>query len=162
MDESMEDEDSLLSSSSFYPTTRGGPPPILPTLAPGRHQDASFDCPTHPRRVVPLAGRMPGSGPDEDEDEEEEEEDPLDDEAERAEEEEEDEADEDGDGYAESDTSSAMFDPDADPEGFAKRLDELAGVKEIGEEETRALKWGPPISRGADGESALGSRNGQS
>jgi hypothetical protein len=94
---------------------------------------------------------LPGDDDDE-ADEEEDEGDPVDEEEERAQGEEEDEGDEDNEGYAESETSSAMFDPDADPEGFAKRLDELAGVKEIGEEETRALKWGPPIARGADGE----------
>jgi hypothetical protein len=62
-----------------------------------------------------------------------------------------DEEDEEED-YAASETSSAMYDPDADPEGFARRQDELAGILEIGEEETRALKWGPPLRRLQDGE----------
>ncbi|WVR04358.1 hypothetical protein IAU60_001359 [Kwoniella sp. DSM 27419] len=52
--------------------------------------------------------------------------------------------------YAESEGSSAQYDPDADPEGFAQRLDELAGVLEMGEEEARALRWGPAIGRERD------------
>ncbi|GMK57499.1 hypothetical protein CspeluHIS016_0403330 [Cutaneotrichosporon spelunceum] len=44
-----------------------------------------------------------------------------------------------------SEGSSAVFDPDNDPAGFAERLDELAGVMEIGEEEARALRWGPSL-----------------
>ncbi|GFZ49046.1 hypothetical protein JCM24511_06796 [Saitozyma sp. JCM 24511] len=46
-----------------------------------------------------------------------------------------------------SETSSAMFDPDADPEGWGRRLDELAGVLEMGEVEARAIRWGPPIGK---------------
>lgn len=48
---------------------------------------------------------------------------------------------EDTDGASE--TSSVMFDREADPEGWARRLDELAGVLEMGEKEAKALKWGP-------------------
>jgi hypothetical protein len=44
-----------------------------------------------------------------------------------------------------SDSSSIMFDPDVDPEGFARRLDELAGSLEMGEEEARAIRWGPQL-----------------
>lgn len=56
----------------------------------------------------------------------------------------------------ESEGSSAVFDPDNDPAGFAERLDELAGVMEMGEVETRALRWGPSMnghckSRGGEG-----------
>ncbi|BEJ17544.1 hypothetical protein CspHIS471_0609450 [Cutaneotrichosporon sp. HIS471] len=56
----------------------------------------------------------------------------------------------DGDEYYDeqdsfSERSSAVFDPDNDPAGFAERLDELAGVMEIGEEEARALRWGPNL-----------------
>ena len=46
-----------------------------------------------------------------------------------------------------SDSSSAMFDREADPEGWARRLDELAGVLEVGEEEARAIRWGPTIGK---------------
>ncbi len=56
-----------------------------------------------------------------------------------------------GDGEG-SETSSAMFDREGDPEGWAKRLDELAGVLEVGEEEARAVRWGPAIGRQRDGE----------
>ena len=58
----------------------------------------------------------------------------------------------DGDDAAEwsdevsSETSSALFDPEADPQGWAKRLDELAGVLEMDEEESRAMRWGPPLN----------------
>lgn len=48
---------------------------------------------------------------------------------------------------ATSDTSSAMFDPEADPEGWAIRQDELAGVLEMGEEEARAIRWGSDMSK---------------
>jgi hypothetical protein len=48
-------------------------------------------------------------------------------------------------GDAKSETSSIMFDYDVDPEGFARRLDELAGTLEVGEEEARALRWGPAM-----------------
>ena len=48
-------------------------------------------------------------------------------------------------GDAKSETSSVMFDYDVDPEGFARRLDELAGTLEVGEEEARALRWGPAM-----------------
>ena len=63
----------------------------------------------------------------------------------RAEEEEEDED-------LESDTSSAMFDPDMDPVGWARRLDELAGVLEVGEREVRSMKWGPNLTKEPEGE----------
>ncbi|WVW78802.1 hypothetical protein I302_100764 [Kwoniella bestiolae CBS 10118] len=49
--------------------------------------------------------------------------------------------------YEASESSSAQYDPEADPEGFAQRLDELAGVLEIGEEESKAIRWGLPISK---------------
>ena len=68
------------------------------------------------------------------------------------EEEAQDSMDDDEEDYAGSETSSAMFDPDADPEGWAARLDELAGVKEMGEEEARALRWGPPFEKDQEGE----------
>jgi len=54
-----------------------------------------------------------------------------------------------------SEASSVMFDRDLDPEGWAKRLDELAGVLEMGEEEARALRWGPALGRERDGGSPL-------
>lgn len=56
-----------------------------------------------------------------------------------------------GEGDDMSDTSSAMFDPEADPEGWARRLDELAGVLEIGEEEARAMRWGPAVGKRKEG-----------
>nr|KIR86101.1 hypothetical protein I308_03634 [Cryptococcus tetragattii IND107] len=46
-----------------------------------------------------------------------------------------------------SDGSSDLYDPDADPEAFSKRLDELAGVLEMNEVEQTALKWDPPIGK---------------
>lgn len=46
-----------------------------------------------------------------------------------------------------SDGSSDLYDPDADPEAFAKRLDALAGVLEMNEVEATALKWDPPIGK---------------
>lgn len=46
-----------------------------------------------------------------------------------------------------SDTSSAMYDPEADPDAFARRLDELAGVLEMGEQEARAIRWGVAVDR---------------
>jgi hypothetical protein len=60
---------------------------------------------------------------------------------------------EEGDGKSE--TSSVMFDYDVDPEGFARRLDELAGTLEVGEEEARALRWGPVMGKGGDSASPL-------
>jgi hypothetical protein len=78
------------------------------------------------------------------EDEEEEEE-------EREEEEEEVEREEEA--SAKSETSSVMYDPEVDPEGFARRLDELSGTLEVGQEEARALRWGPAIGVKDDGES---------
>jgi hypothetical protein len=54
---------------------------------------------------------------------------------------------------AKSETSSVMFDYDVDPEGFARRLDELAGTLEVGEEEARALRWGPEIRKEGNGRS---------
>lgn len=54
---------------------------------------------------------------------------------------------------AASETSSVLFDQEADPEGWAQRLDELAGVIEAGEEESRALRWGPALGKEKDGKS---------
>lgn len=67
------------------------------------------------------------------------------------EEEEEEEGEEADESYPESEGSSAAFDPDNDPVGFAERLDELAGVLEMGEAEARALRWGPAMGRGNHG-----------
>ncbi|WVQ97742.1 hypothetical protein IAU59_004856 [Kwoniella sp. CBS 9459] len=63
---------------------------------------------------------------------------------------EEDEEGEEEEEYAQSESSSAQYDPDADPEGFAQRLDELAGVLEVGEEEARAIRWGPAMAKDRD------------
>ncbi|WOO77863.1 uncharacterized protein LOC62_01G001421 [Vanrija pseudolonga] len=52
--------------------------------------------------------------------------------------------------YGESDGSSAAYDPDDDPEAWAERLDELAGVLEMSEVEARALRWGPAVGRERD------------
>ena len=57
-----------------------------------------------------------------------------------------------GEQDAKSETSSVMFDYDVDPEGFARRLDELAGTLEVGEEEARALRWGPAIGKEGKGQ----------
>lgn len=54
--------------------------------------------------------------------------------------------------YGESDGSSAAYDPDDDPEAWAERLDELAGVLEMSEVEARALRRGPAVARERDGE----------
>jgi hypothetical protein len=61
------------------------------------------------------------------------------------------EGEEEGEGDAKSETSSVMFDYDVDPEGFARRLDELAGTLEVGQEEARALRWGPAIGKEGNG-----------
>jgi hypothetical protein len=58
-------------------------------------------------------------------------------------------------GDAKSETSSIMFDYDVDPEGFARRLDELAGTLEVGEEEARALRWGPAMVKEGNSASFL-------
>ncbi|CAK9784282.1 hypothetical protein CC85DRAFT_284891, partial [Cutaneotrichosporon oleaginosum] len=42
--------------------------------------------------------------------------------------------------------SSREYSPDMNPAGFAERLDELAGILEVGEEEARAVRWGPDLS----------------
>ena len=49
-----------------------------------------------------------------------------------------------------SEGSSAVFDADNDPAGFAERLDELAGVLEVREDEARAVRWGPDLSGGGE------------
>jgi hypothetical protein len=78
----------------------------------------------------------------------------VDDDDEEAEGEENDGEDDDEEGAAGSEdermseTSSAMFDPEADPEGYAMRLDELAGVLELSEKEEQALRWAP--TKGAE------------
>lgn len=82
-------------------------------------------------------------GSAEDDDEDGEDDDDEDDEEEEG---------EDGEGDGMSETSSAMYDPATDPEGFAKRLDELAGTLEISEEEARALRQGPAIGKGKKSE----------
>ncbi|WVN88659.1 uncharacterized protein L203_103870 [Cryptococcus depauperatus CBS 7841] len=46
-----------------------------------------------------------------------------------------------------SDGSSDLYDPDADPESFAQRLDELAGVLEMGEVEARSMRYDPPVAK---------------
>lgn len=71
-----------------------------------------------------------------------------DDEEEQEDEEEEEDQPED----ALSETSSADYDPDADPDGFAQRLDQLAGVEEMSEIEAHALRSGPAMvgTLGAD------------
>ena len=51
-----------------------------------------------------------------------------------------------------SETSSMMFDREGDPEGWARRLDELAGVLEVKEEEARAMRWGPAMGIEREGE----------
>lgn len=51
--------------------------------------------------------------------------------------------------------SSNAFDPDEDPEGWAERIDELAGVLEMSEAEARALRWGPAIGAERGGELRL-------
>jgi hypothetical protein len=76
-----------------------------------------------------------------------------DEEGEEREEEDEEEVEREEEASAKSETSSVMYDPEVDPEGFARRLDELAGTLEVGQEEARALRWGPAIGREGDGES---------
>ena len=69
------------------------------------------------------------------------------------EQEEEEEGEEQGEEDEEmSEGSSADYDAEADPEGWAKRLDELAGVLEISEEEARAVRWGPALGPDRDSE----------
>lgn len=57
-----------------------------------------------------------------------------------------------------SDASSLGFHPDDNPEAWAERLDELAGVLEMSEGEARAMRWGPPIGAERGGEYRLGRR----
>jgi hypothetical protein len=64
------------------------------------------------------------------------------------------EDDADGDADAVSEGSSADYDRLTDPVGYAKRLDGLAGVLEMREDEARAMKWGPGMGRERDGECA--------
>lgn len=64
----------------------------------------------------------------------------------------EEEEEQEGDTTYPDSESSAAFDPDEDPEGWAERLDELAGVLEVSEAESRALRWGPAIGLEKDGE----------
>lgn len=64
----------------------------------------------------------------------------------------EEEEEQEGDTTYPDSESSAAFDPDEDPEGWAERLDELAGILEVSEEEARALRWGPAIGLEKDGE----------
>ncbi|KAK4683951.1 hypothetical protein P7C73_g6257, partial [Tremellales sp. Uapishka_1] len=52
--------------------------------------------------------------------------------------------------YPESENSSAAFDPEVDPVGYSKRLDELAGTLEMSEGEARATRWGPSLRRKSD------------
>lgn len=63
----------------------------------------------------------------------------------------EEEEEQEGDTTYPDSESSAAFDPDEDPEGWAERLDELAGVLEVSEAEARALRWGPAIGLEKDG-----------
>lgn len=58
---------------------------------------------------------------------------------------------EEGEGDGASETSSAVYDPKVDPEGFARRQDELAGLLEIGEEEVRVIRQGPILGKGQKG-----------
>jgi len=74
---------------------------------------------------------------------------------EEEEEEEEEEVEREEEGDAKSETSSVMYDPEVDPEGFARRLDELAGTLEVGQVEARALRWGPAIASERQGELCL-------
>lgn len=122
-----------------FPETSASYPPYADQLSPGAersadgpHPDASFDYETEG------GGEGDEGSGEEGEDDEEEEED----------EDEEDGAEEE-DGMSE--TSSAMFDQEADPQGWARRLDELAGVLEMGEEEARSLRWGPKMGRKQQG-----------
>jgi hypothetical protein len=76
------------------------------------------------------------------------------------EEDEEEEEDEDDEGQDEDDdnasaTSSQVYDRESDPEGYASRLDELAGVLEMGQVELNAIKWGPVMGKQRDGEFKL-------
>ena len=89
-----------------------------------------------------------------DEDEEYDDDEAADEEEEDEEGEEEEEEESEGSGYG-SETSSMIYDQNLDPDGWAKRLDELAGVMEMGEVEARALKWGPPIGKEREGEFLL-------
>ena len=110
--------------------------------------DDSFEYPNDGNASPPQGEYWDG----EDEDLEHDEDQVADEEEEGGEDDEEGEEEEEEEYDGSSDTSSALFDPKADPDGFAKRLDELAGVLEVGEEEARALKWGAPMKKQANGE----------
>lgn len=118
---------------------------IVPTPTP----DASYEY----QNASGAYGHLSEEAAEEDEDElleaedEEEEEEEVDGDEDEEEEEGEMEAD------IASETSSAMYDADADPTGFARRQDELAGIMEMGEEEARAMRRGPPFGRDRHGQS---------
>jgi hypothetical protein len=156
MDDSMDEEPSRISTTSYYPAHTNGPRPIPPSFS---RADSSF---SYPVRLHPSAHSTPRHEESHDASGFQDEADHI--EEERPEEEhdeqdhEEDEAGEEGEEMGGSETSSVMFDAEADPEGFAKRLDELAGVLEKSEEEVRALKWGPPIGRCVKGELSIARR----
>ncbi|WWD00242.1 hypothetical protein V866_007151 [Kwoniella sp. B9012] len=163
MDDSMEEEgDSLFSlpgpshrpralyqtpPQPIHPSTSAGPPvglgfhaSVVPQHLP--EMDESFEQPNRWRGTGDRGASPPDISTSTSYDYSQQE----DQEQGQDEEEEEEEMGEEG-SYEASESSSAQYDPDADPEGFAQRLDELAGVLEIGEEESKAIRWGLPISR---------------
>lgn len=157
MDDTYDDLPYSLPSSSRRPVGLGiDPPPpssALPDPADVYHSHADHHIGHQPRQNQRHASPGPdasfgSSAPDEAADREEDDED--DDEDGSGEDEEE---EEEGDGMSE--TSSAMYDPATDPEGFSRRLDELAGVLEMGEEEARAMRQGPMIGKAKKGVSVL-------
>lgn len=116
------------------------------TLAPNPTPDASYEYQNasgayeHEQDDVHDEGEL-------DDDEEGYEDEEGAEELEEREEEEEDIGEEEAEEGNASETSSAMYDADADPRGFARRQDELAGVMEMGEQEARAIRRGPPFGR---------------
>ncbi|WWC67596.1 uncharacterized protein I206_101506 [Kwoniella pini CBS 10737] len=154
MDDSMEEGDSLFSlpgpstrPRALYQTppqsTSGPPPPIglgynssiVPQHLP--NADESFDQSNRWNGgASPPGGSSTSQDNYEDENDENDESNAINGDQVEGEE----------DSYEASEGSSAQYDPDADPEGFAQRLDELAGTLEISEAERKAISWGLPIS----------------
>jgi hypothetical protein len=118
------------------------PPPVRPNPAQSYHSARTQPHPGQPPRTVPAQdASFASSGQQEMEDSGD------------GQEGEESDRGEDEDGM--SNTSSAMYDPAADPAEFAKRLDELAGILEMSEEESRALRQGPVVGKRKKGVSIL-------
>jgi hypothetical protein len=124
MNESMDHDSSISPNNYAARRAAGNPPNNNQTTPPGSHNpDESYDYDASDRH--PDTSALDGNAVEEVPDPLRTPDQPIEDD--------------------QSDSSSIMFDPDVDPEGFARRLDELAGSLEMGEEEARAIRWGPQL-----------------